>query len=108
MFETLLLIQVFCVLLTDVAGAPDEFLLPLFKRITGTKIGYLPKPWSCSLCQTWWLGLLYLLLTHQVTVPSITLLLLVACLTPLTLALYHLVVDFIMKMINALYDYFNL
>ena len=108
MFETLLLIQLICVLVTDVAGAPEDMLLPLFKKITGSKIGYLPKPWSCSTCQTFWIGLIYLLFTHQVTVPSIALLLTVACLTNLTLSLWHFAVDFINKIISTIYDYLNL
>lgn len=108
MFENLLLIQLICVLITDVAGAPDDFLLPLFKRITGSKIGYLPKPWSCSLCQTFWIGLAYLLFTGNFTLVNFTLLLVIACLTPVTVMLWFFCNDFLKKMIDTIYDYFHL
>jgi hypothetical protein len=107
MLGTLLLIQLICVLVTDVAGAPEDMLMPLIRKIT--KVGTLrDKPWNCSLCQCWWLSLIYLIFTHQLSIASIALSLALACLTPLTLALWHLANDFIMKMINTIYDYFHL
>lgn len=109
MFENLLLIQLICVLLTDVAGVPDDMLEPLVKKLTGAKVGRLPdRPFKCSLCQCFWIGLIYLLVTGNFTIVNFTLLLTVACLTPITVLLWFFITDFIKKMIGVLYDYFNL
>lgn len=40
------------------------------------------KPFSCSLCMTFWTGLLYLLLTHSLTLPWAAYVCLVSFLTP--------------------------
>lgn len=109
MFEQLLLIQLICVLITDVAGAPEDMLEPLVKKLTGSKVGKLAdRPWKCSLCQTFWTGLIYLLVTGNFTLVNFTLVLLVACLTPVTVMMWFFANDFLKKMINVIYDYFNL
>lgn len=107
MFE-LFLIQVLCVLLIDVAGVPEDFLTPIVKRLTGAKIGTIGKPFSCSLCMTFWTGLVYLLVTGNFTLVNFTVLLVLACLTPVTLLVWHFAVDLFTKMISTVYDYFNL
>lgn len=108
MFWDLMLIQLSCVLVTDVAGAVEGILEPLVKKVTGARVGKLGKPFNCSLCQTFWLGLLYLILTHQLGIASFALLLAVSCTARVTLALYHLCEDFVLKMVDVLYDYFKL
>lgn len=108
MFEQLLLIQLICVLLIDVAGVPEDFLTPIVKRLTGAKIGTIGKPFSCSLCMTFWTGLIFLLATGNFTLVNFTLVILVACLTPVTVMLWFFANDFLKKMIDTIYDYFNL
>lgn len=44
--------------------------------------GFEFKLLDCSLCQTWWLSLIYLLITKSVTLPLIAFSLFVAYLTP--------------------------
>ncbi len=108
MYGDIALISVICVLVTDVAGAVDDMVEPLVKKITGARIGKLSRPWNCSLCQTWWLGLLYLIITHNLGLLPIAYLLAVACLTPVTLTLFHLIEDLVMKAVEVLYNIFNL
>ena len=31
----------------------------------------IPKPFSCSLCSGWWINLIYLIITHQFTLPYV-------------------------------------
>lgn len=40
------------------------------------------KPFSCSLCMTFWTGIVYLLATHALTIPHLAYVCLVAMLTP--------------------------
>lgn len=32
---------------------------------------HIPKPFDCSLCQVWWINLIYLIIIHQFTLPYI-------------------------------------
>ena len=31
----------------------------------------IPKPFSCSLCSGWWINLIYLIITHNFTLPYV-------------------------------------
>ena len=104
----LILIQIICVLLVDVTGVIEDMLTPIVRWLSGTKIGTIGKPFSCSLCCTFWTGLIYLLCTGNFTIVNFTVLLLLACLTPVTLMVYHLAVDLFTRMVESIYNYFQL
>ena len=108
MYGDIALISLICVLVIDVAGAVEDMVTPLVKWITGAKVGTIGKPLGCSTCMSWWLGLLYLIITHNLGLLPIAYLLTVACLTPVTLTLFHLIEDLVMKMVETLYKIFNL
>ena len=107
MFETLLLIQVIIVIITDLSGFPEDGIKPLFKRITGG-VGEPSKLFTCSLCQMNWVGLIYLICTGHLTIANYAMVLGLAFMTPVTGSLLFLVRDFIQKMIDTIYNYFNL
>lgn len=104
----LIIIQFLCVFVLDFSGAVDEFLTPIAKWITGAKIGRLGKPWSCSLCMTFWIGLLYLIITGHFTFPYVAAVAGLAALTPVTLDLMHLVKDLLTGAITLIYRIFNI
>lgn len=104
----LLLIQCICVMLVDVTGVVEDLLTPLARWLTGSRVGSVGKPFNCSLCLTWWTSLVWLICTGQVTLASLALALLLACLTPVTLMVYHLAVDMFARMVESIYDYFQL
>lgn len=56
----------------------------------------IPKPFSCSLCLTFWAGLIYLLFT-KITIPLIGYVCLLAYLTPVFAELQATIKDLIMK-----------
>ena len=95
-------------MLVDVTGVIEDMLTPIVRWLTGSKIGTVGKPFSCSLCMTFWTGLIYLLCTGNFTIVNFTVLLLLACLTPVTLMVYHLVVDLFTRMVESIYNYFQL
>ena len=107
MFETLLLIQVIIVVITDLSGFPEDGLRPLFRRLTGG-IGEPSKIFTCSLCQTHWAGLLYLVVTGQWSFLAYAYVLVLAFMTPVTASLLYLVRDFAQKAVGTIYDYFDL
>lgn len=107
-FLSLLLLQFIIVCITDISGFPEEALYPLFKKITGSKVGKPLKIWTCSLCQTTWIGIIYLLIVGQFNLFTLAYTLLIAILTPITGFLIHFVIDFFTSVFEGLYKFFNL
>lgn len=77
----LLVITFIIVFIIDLSGIIDELEKMIAKWLKVTKV-HIPKPFSCSLCSTWWLGLLYLIIIGQFTIPYIGYVALLAYLTP--------------------------
>lgn len=66
MFLDLVLIAVVVCFVVDVSGAMKNF----------------KKPFSCSLCSTWWTGLIYLLITKQFSIIGVAWVAFLAMMTP--------------------------
>lgn len=87
MWLNILLIALIITIITDLSGIVEYFKSHLYHKLRGT-YNY-PETWdspiihliSCSFCQVWWVGLLYLLIIGQVTIPAIAYLLVMAYLT---------------------------
>ncbi len=107
MFLDLLLIQVILVIITDLSGFPEDGIKPLLRRITGSP-GEPSKIFTCSLCQTHWAGLIYLLVTGNLTFLNYALVLFLAFMTPVTGSLLYLVRDFLSRIIESISNYFGL
>lgn len=86
----------------DYLGFVDE-LTPLVKRLTGSKVGKIGKPFNCSTCATWWLSVLYIIITGHFTLPYLAACMVAALLTPFTLDLIHLVKDTAYSLITWIY-----
>lgn len=70
----LLLIQLIIVFIIDLSGVMNSVKLTLSKWLTKGKVAstdYRIKPFDCSLCMTWWVGLIYLFLAHSFTLPYV-------------------------------------
>lgn len=80
MIVNLLLITLIIVFIIDLSGIIDSIETLLSKFLNGK--ARVPKPFSCSLCMTWWVGLIYLLCIHQFTLIWISIVALFAFLTP--------------------------
>lgn len=105
MILDLILIQCIIVFIIDLSGAVDSFKLFISNILTKGKIqttNYDLKPFTCSLCMTHWLGLLYLILTSQFTFGSYGLVCLLAFLTPVTSSILLYCKDLIIYVINKL------
>ena len=106
--EILLIIQFLAVFIIDYSGAVEELLTPLVKKLTKSRIGHIGKPWSCSLCTTFWVGLLYIVIAGLPFCQYIWIVALLAALTPLTYAAINFVKDLGFKVFEWLYTLFNL
>lgn len=77
----LLLLTIIICFIIDISGFINDGIKPLIAKIinrnSNIKINpesiNIPKPFSCSLCLTFWSGLIYLLFTHNFTIPYIAL-----------------------------------
>ena len=105
MIIELILIQLIIVFIIDLSGAVESFKLFLSKILTKGKIqttNFDLKPFDCSLCSTWWIGLIYLLICHSFTIPYIALVALLSFLTPLSSSILLLIKDLAIFLINKL------
>lgn len=105
MIINLILIQLIIVFIIDLSGAVDSLKLFISKYLTKNKIvttNFSLKPFDCSLCSTWWIGLIYLLICHSFTIPYIALVALLSYLTPLSSSILLLIKDLTIFIINKL------
>ena len=105
MIIELILIQLIIVFIIDLSGVVDSIKLFISKHLTKNKIvttNFSIKPFDCSLCTTWWIGLIYLLICHSFTIPYIALVALLSYLTPLSSSILLLIKDLAIFLINKL------
>lgn len=105
MIIDLILIQLIIVFIIDLSGVVDSIKLFVSKHLTKNKIvttNFSLKPFDCSLCSTWWIGLIYLLICHSFTIPYIALVALLSFLTPLSSSILLLIKDLAIFLINKL------
>lgn len=72
------------------------------------KLYHLPYPIRCALCSTWWLSLLFIILTGQLTILNIVFCLLNAHLTKITIPLLRLMENLGLKVIYLLNKWLKL
>lgn len=63
---------------------------------------HLPKPFSCALCSVFWTSVIYLLIAHYLTLPTIVLSLTSAVLTTVTAPLLKTIENGLMKIIELI------
>ena len=105
MIIELILIQLIIVFIIDLSGVVDSIKLFISKHLTKNKIvttNFSIKPFDCSLCTTWWIGLIYLLICHSFTIPYIALVALLSYLTPLSSSILLLIKDLAIFLVNKL------
>lgn len=107
MLEHLFLIALICTYTIGYSGfidAVDKFLQRLMKN----PLVHTPKPFSCELCSTWWCSLLYIAITGNFTLTGIALCCVASWSTKIIGPLLHLITDFWNRMVDAVYNYFQL
>lgn len=96
----LLCIAIICVIVTDLTDF-FSFVKSVLSRIL-TSGRFSSSNWTfkildCSLCQTHWLGLIYLIITQSFSIPMYTYVLFISLLTPVIGNLITFLLDSIQK-----------
>lgn len=86
----LICIQIFMVFVIDLSGFVDNIKLFISKKLTNNRIAttnFSIKPFDCSLCATFWGGIIYLMfcisqIPTTLIIPFIILISMLAWLTP--------------------------
>lgn len=97
----LLLIQFIIVNIIDISGFIQE-METMIARWLKVKSVHIPKPFSCSYCLCWWTGLIYLMVTGNLTLIYTAILLMICVLTTTTADIVWLVKDIITKIITII------
>lgn len=90
----LLLICVCWVIIIDFTDIIADIEVFLEKYLKVRKVE-VPKPFSCSLCMTFWTGLIYLIIIGEFSLASITILLLISFFSTTIYNLLYLIKDII-------------
>lgn len=94
-FLDLIAIQVTLVFITDISGVVPNILKAISRALTHGKVETTEIRYThilkCSLCQTWWCGLLYLILTHTLSLPWVAVVGFLAYMSKHICSLYWLV-----------------
>lgn len=96
MIIDILLLAAIWVFILDISGFADEIksLIASYFKVKPENLK-INKPFFCSLCMTFWTGLLYLIITSNFSLISVCYLLFIACSTPLIRDLYYMFYDMI-------------
>lgn len=100
----ILLIAIFVVCVTDISQFFHQMEEYVAKWLNLKQVHI--KLLECSLCQTWWLSLIYLICTNNITLINIVIAILISCFTTQIKDVITLFQDLITKLINKMYDYF--
>lgn len=104
------IITLIIVFITDTTDFWESIKQLLWKFTYSNNKPY--KPYTihildCSQCQTWWIGLIYILCTGNFTIPYIGLCALMAFLTPIWKDLLYLIKDILTKTLNIINNILN-
>lgn len=106
MLINLLLITLIIVFIVDISGAIEHLVNPLIKYILKIpKTSRIEIPLiSCSLCMTFWSGLIYIICMGEFTLLNLFFVCVCAFLTPHIKDLFILVRDILTIFSNKIYD----
>lgn len=106
MFSELICIAIIIVYIVDVSGVIDYIKRFISNFLTKGKIqssNLSLKPFDCSLCMMFWIGLIYILLNHSFTLQSLMLVCMMSFSTPIILNILLYMRDLMNKLIDYAY-----
>ena len=105
----LILIQLLVVFIVDLSGVMTSIKKGIWKWLKKDKPykDFDLKPFTCSLCSTWWAGLIYLIITQHFTIYYIALVALLAFLASTAATLLQLLKDSIDNLLYILDKWIN-
>lgn len=110
-YINILLIALICVIVIDLSGFVDNIKQLIWKfafKNNKPYKEYTLKPFDCSLCSTFWLSFIYILLIHQFSIHIMAYILVIAYFTTTLKDIILFIKDFFIKIIDELYKYFQI
>lgn len=100
------IVIVFCI---DLSGAMDKLNMLVWNRMfTGIKYnGWTIPLLGCSLCCTWWAGIIYMIFTGTFSWWMLAYIAIIAFLTPITKDILILIKDLLNKITEIIYNNIN-
>ena len=95
-------ITVIVVIIVDISGFIDS-VKTLIGKVLGINNVNL-KPFDCSFCLNFWVSMVYLLITNELTITAVMVTLLLSTMTPIIKDAIYLVRDLIGKIISKIYN----
>ena len=106
MIIDIILLQVIIVYCLDLSGFPEEVTSKIHSWLTNgkNKKPFMIKPIFCSRCMMFWVGIIFLLITHRFTLFSLFIVALLSWSTILTKDLLQTIMNGIEKIIELIND----
>lgn len=102
----LMLIAVISVFIIDYSGFVGEieqFISGFMTRAQGRRVVFrIPKPFSCSLCTVFWVGVLYIIITGNLNLINTAIVCAIAGLTSVIFDMMTLIRDILIKIIAVI------
>ena len=105
LFINILLIAVIAVFIIDLSGAINNLVKPIVRKVLHLSPNadiHLPLI-GCSLCVTFWVGLIYLLAVKAFALPGVVAVCIASFLTPIISDILILCKDILTKIIDLIY-----
>lgn len=100
MYLDLLLIHLIIVFILDISGFVEDGIQPFF--IKHFKHRLKSKPWTCDICLTTWIGLIYILIQGCFTIPMVAYVFLLAYLAPVSNNILIAIREALLKITNII------
>ena len=104
LFKNLTLLTAIIVFIVDLSGW-SEWLLDMVSHITHRRAVSF-KPFTCSLCASWWAGIIYLVATHNFTIPALAVVAALSFLTRPMAEFFQTINDLLIKLVLCIFRKF--
>lgn len=95
-------ISIIVVIIVDISGFIDS-VKTLIGKVLGINNVNL-KPFDCSFCMNFWISLIYLLITNELSITAVMVTLLLSTMTSIIKDAIYLIRDLIGKAIDKIYN----
>ena len=107
MILNILLIAIITVIVIDLSGFIQSLEYGLSKWLRIPNV-HIPRPFSCSLCSTFWLSIIYIIIIGKLTILNVAMILLISYMTPIIKDILIFLKDMISQIITILYQVFGI
>lgn len=107
MILNILLIAVITVIVIDLSGFIQSLESGLSRWLHAPNV-HIPRPFSCSLCSTFWLSIIYIIIIGKLTILNVAMILLISYMTPIIKDILIFLKDMMSQIITILYQVFGI